>query len=177
MTAQRRRVVAMGAGAALGITSGCGAPHAIPRARQAAPTATPVALKALVRGQPNHPIAVRWPGLTVTGEVDPALAASRGQPAVFGAVVQPWRDGRAALAGVHPGDVVVAVNGEDTPSWRAFVAAMAHTPEGEPAELRIARAGSDPAQPDEVVVTVGWDTPKPLEPGPVGAAPLPPPAP
>jgi len=117
-------------------------------------SAPQVARKAAIRGQPNHPIWEAKLGLTITGEVDPAAATLRGQLAVFGAVVYPWINGQAALAGLQRGDIVTAVNSDDTPSWRAFVAAMGQYGPGQPVELRIARAGDDPMLPEYATVTV-----------------------
>jgi hypothetical protein len=46
--------------------------------------------------------------------------------------------------------VVVAVDGHDTPSWREFLALVQARRPGDEVELRIARAGADPAVPEEV---------------------------
>jgi S1-C subfamily serine protease len=58
------------------------------------------------------------------------------------------RGGPAAEAGIRPGDLVIAVDDEQTPSVEDFLGALRGRQPGDSVELRLVRAG------DEQTVTV-----------------------
>lgn len=60
-------------------------------------------------------------------------------PPLIGRVVA---DGAAAVAGLQPGDRIVAADGQAVATWSAWVEIIRHHP-GQPLQLRIARAGGE----------------------------------
>lgn len=81
-----------------------------------------------------------------TQPLTPALAAALGMPAPQGALVADVTpDSPAARAGLRPGDVVLAVNGQALRDGRALARAMAAVAPGQEATLTIRRGGAEQA--------------------------------
>ena len=98
-----------------------------------------------------------WLGVTV--QENPASARIPGRPAGPGAgvtIANVDRTGPAARAGVRPGDVVTAINGDGVDTTRSLLKAVAATAPGQALRLTVRRAG----QVLEVGVTVGRRPPE-----------------
>jgi serine protease Do len=82
-----------------------------------------------------------WLGVQVQ-EVTPEIAKSLGLPKAEGALVaQVTKNTPAEKAGVKQGDVILAYNGHDIAKLRDLPIAVAETPVGQKAELRVWREG------------------------------------
>ena len=102
-----------------------------------------------------------WLGVTVQDTASASLAGVPGRPASGSGVLiaNVDRTGPAARAGVRPGDIVTAINGEGVDTTRSLLRAVAATPPGQALRLTVRRG----AQSLEVGVTVGR---RPAEPQP-----------
>jgi serine protease Do len=84
-----------------------------------------------------------WLGVQVQ-EVTPEIAKSLGLPKAEGALVsQVTRNTPADKAGMKPGDVILGYNGHDIAKLRDLPIAVAETPVGQKAELKVWRDGHD----------------------------------
>ena len=91
-------------------------------------------------------------GVSILGTVTPAIARANGLPADRGVMVQPDPDGPAARAGVRPGDIVVAADGQEVRSSPDLLGAIRKHKPGDQLPLRIVRSQG---QPIDVAVTLG----------------------
>jgi S1-C subfamily serine protease len=109
-----------------------------------APTVTGVVEQLLANGRVAHP----YLGVQL-GRLTPRLAQVYGYGDRQGVVIlDVVRGGPAAEAGIRPGDLVIAVDDEQTPSVEDFLGALRGRQPGDSVELRLVRAG------DEQTVTV-----------------------
>ena len=102
-----------------------------------------------------------WLGVTVQESTSSTLAGVPGRaPSSSGVLIANVdRTGPASRAGVRPGDVVTAINGEGVDTTRSLLRAVAATPPGQALRLTVRRG----TQSLEVGVTVGR---RPAEPQP-----------
>ena len=104
-----------------------------------------------------------WLGVTVQDNTQPTLAGVPGRQTSGSGngviIANVDRTGPAARAGIRPGDVVTAINGEGVDTTRALLRAVAATPPGQALRLTVKRG----LQSLEVGVTVGR---RPAEPQP-----------
>ena len=92
-----------------------------------------------------------WLGVTVQDATGNRSIPRNGQTGLGVAITNVDRAGPAARAGLRPGDVVSAINGDGVDSTRGLLKAVAATPPGQALRLTVRRGG----QTLEVGVTVG----------------------
>jgi 2-alkenal reductase len=92
-------------------------------------------------------LGVRW------APVDPTVASAYELPAEFGAYVQEVEPGTPAEdAGLQPGDIITAIDGQPIDAENGFVTVLMRFDPGEEVDLTIVRDGT------EMTVTVTLDT-------------------
>jgi len=81
-----------------------------------------------------------WIGVIYGGQIDPEIARANNLVADHGILVrQVEKDAPAARAGVQPGDIIVAVNGERIEGWNDFVREIVSKKVGETVTLTVIR--------------------------------------
>ncbi|MBV9319530.1 MAG: trypsin-like peptidase domain-containing protein [Mycobacterium sp.] len=103
-----------------------------------AATVVDVADQLLATGRAQHAFIGIQPG-TLTPQVARQLRVNRSAGVVVLAVVNP---SPAADAGIQPGDIIVTVNGRDTPNSDVFSAVIHQTRPGDKVGLTLIRAGA-----------------------------------
>jgi serine protease DegQ len=111
-----------------------------------AATVVKVADQLLTSGHASHAYIGIQPA-TLTPQIAEELGVSRSSGVL---VLQVVRPGPAADAGIEPGDVIVALNGQETPTAEKFIALLNDAAPNDRIELTVARGEAT----QKIVVTV-----------------------
>ena len=103
-----------------------------------AATVVKVADELLGSGHASHAYVGLQPA-TLTPEIAAKLGVNRSSGVL---VLQVVRPSPAADAGIEPGDVIVALNGQETPTAEKFIAALHASEPGDRVELTVLRGGA-----------------------------------